>query len=228
MTDFFTGRLELPEYAGVFFLAALGVLTAAILVRMLGRARAAGPGAREKRAALESSLREAFGDVEVVTLPFGLTRLRVRPPTPKEGEPPLAWTLRLPRPTRLEVESEEPLPGLPCLIVAPAGPGWLNWLRFWLPRPITTGDRLADATFRVHPSPSLRPLAFELVQSGTLVEPLVVMRRLPGVRQLEIETGASGCRAILELAGDELLYRPERLESLLTNLEKVYRAVSAA
>lgn len=213
--------IHIPDFALAFFFASLTILVGLILTRALIRERGRRTSSAERLRALEARLKEAAPVVQPLDRPFGAPGLRVKfAPDPERKDSLEECEVLWPSPDTLLVRGPVLGGTLPVRLDIPPPRGLAG-----LFRGARTGSELFDETCSADASPLMRSFVQALIDDGRLVEPVVVLRRLPGVTSVRIETGQEAGTARFRLEGDELTRDASHLESMLHNLARIGRAL---
>lgn len=226
--------IGIPVWIQVFVLGGIALLLVGVPARVLwGMTRRSRERARRLRD-LADRLRGHLQDVRLEGGFPGARRIRAA----HEGRP---LALALPSPSELLLRLEPGRAPAARLIVRTRGRWDWPWAVLWDPpgflRRTRTGDPLVDETLAVYASPALGSWIRELALSGTdpriqpspLVESLVLLRRLPGVERMELRISpAGGFLLRLRLRSEDLLYRPEDLESAAHHAFRLFDLLAMA
>lgn len=173
--------------------------------------------ASEKMRECANRLPEKFNEVKVGGFFTGAKKIRM-----KFKDRPLSLTQTGENEVTLRIESDG-IPACPLLIKTRGRFLWA-WTFFeweFLPR-IVTNEPLLDEGFLLYAPPYFGEYLRERahVETSTegdpkgMTESLVVLRRLAGVRSFILRLSRrGGFRIVFRLRNDDLLYRPEELES---------------
>ena len=107
----------------------------------------------------------------------------------------------------------------------------MMWESFRILPRILTHDPLIDDSIALYATPIFGSYIREAALDGIpaegkptgLAESLVILRKMPGVRRFELRMSPSaGFRLSFRLRTDDLLYRPEELESAVHHAFQLY------
>ena len=177
---------------------------------------------------LADRLRERFGGVEAHRTVFGLSRISFS----HEGRPA---TVTQPADDEIMIQLEPKIQPKFHVVARTLGPFAGGFTMMWesfriLPR-ITTFDPLIDDSIALYASPIFGNYLREAMLDGIpaegkptgLAESLVILRKMPGVRRFELRMSPSGgFRLAFKLRSDDMLYRPEELESAVHHAFQLY------
>jgi hypothetical protein len=177
---------------------------------------------------LADRLRERFGGVESHRTVFGLSRIHFS----HEGRPA---TIFQTADDELMIQLEPKVQPKFHVIARTLGPFSGGFAIMWesfriLPR-VLSFDPLIDESIALYASPLFGNYLREAMQDGIpaegkptgLAESLVILRKLPGVRRFELRMSPSGgFRLSFKLRADDMLYRPEELESAVHHAFQLY------
>lgn len=219
---------QIPEWIQLFVLLGIGAVVIVVPIKVLYEMT---KGTRERARRLEdlaARLKERFGTVTFERGVLGPHRIQVT----LEGRPA---TIFQPDPDELLIRVEPKVaPKFHALIRTRGAIDWpfaFLWesLRF-LPR-FRTFDPLIDDSIRIYASPVLGNYVRELALDGIppegkptgLAESLIVLRRAPGIRKFELRMSpVAGFRLAFRLRTDDLLCRPDEMESAVHHAFRLY------
>lgn len=224
----------IPGWIQLFVLGGIALLLIVVPARVLwGMTRRS----RERARRLRDLAERLCGHLQDVRLEGGIPAApRIR--ATHEGRP---LTLTLPSPYELRLRLEPGRSPAARLILRTRGRWDWPWAVQWVPprwlRRARTGDPLVDETLVIYASPALGSWIRELAlresdprgNPSALVESLVVLRRLPGVAKMELRISPSGGFLLrLRLRSEDLLYRPEDLESAAHHAFRLFDLLAMA
>lgn len=217
--------MSVPPYLLTFFAAALGLVVAAIFIRSAVQAHARRDEERKRFERLRDALREFAPQAEVedpvwsgprITAVFEETHFTIWTPTPRQIIV-LAGDLEL----------GDRLLSHPWVIAYPsrwAPFAWAGLTPIARRRPAWDAD--GDWTFFL--PPTLHGYLSAMDHDAGVEASLTVLRSLPGVKRARLECDSIGLvTATLALDSDDLMARPDRLESLLHHVRQVRMLLSA-
>lgn len=226
--------IGIPVWIQVFVLGGIALLLVVVPLRVLWEMTRR---TRERARRLRELADRLRGHLQGVRLEGGFPgghRIRAA----HEGRP---LTLALPSPSELRLRLEADRVPASSLIIRTRGRWNWPWTILWAPprwlHRARTGDPLVDETLAVYASPTLGSWIRELALSRTdstsrpspLVESLVILRRLPGVERMELRISpAGGFLLRLRLRSEDLLYRPEDLESAAHHAFRLFDLLAMA
>jgi hypothetical protein len=220
--------IEIPHGVQVFVLLGIALVVIVVPIRILFEmtkdSRERGRRFRE----LADRLKEKFGAVETHRTVLGMSRISFK----HEGRPA---TVFQPSDDELLIQLEPKIEPKFHVIARTRGAATLPVAVMWesfrvLPR-ILTGDPLIDDSVALYASTVFGSYLREAALDGIpaegkptgLAESLVILRAMPGVRRFEMRMSPSGgFRVSFLLRSDELLFRPEELESAVHHAFRLY------
>jgi len=177
---------------------------------------------------LADRLKEKFGTVEPHRTMFGMSRIAFQ----HEGRPAAVYQ---PSDDELLIQLEPKIEPKFHVIArtrrALTPPLALMWESFRILPRILTHDPLIDDSIALYATPSFGSYLREAALDGLpaegkptgLAESLVILRSMPGVRRFELRMSpAGGFRVSFRLRSDDLLHRPEGLESAIHHAFQLY------
>jgi hypothetical protein len=219
---------EIPHWIQVFVLVGIGLVVVLVPFRVVFELTRGARQRTRRQKDLADRMKERFGAVRFERGLLGPHRIHFS----HEGRPA---TLVEPAPEQLVLRLEPRFP--PKFDVVAATRGGIAWplAVMWesckiLPR-IRTLDPILDDRVDLFAAPAFAPYLRELLQSGAsdptrpsgLAESLVVLGRMPGVRRFELRVSPmGGFRVTFQLRAEDLLYRPDELESALHHAFQIY------
>jgi hypothetical protein len=209
-------------------LVALGLVVVLVPLKVLLELTKGARARMAKLRDLAERLKERFGAVHVERGVLVPSLIRFT----HEGRPA---TLSRPEEDELLLRLEPRVRPGSCLIVRTQGAiDWgfaVLWDSLRVLRRIRTHEPLIDEALAIYASGSFGQYLRELALDGIpaegkptgLAESLLVLRRLPGVSRMKLVLSpAGGFRLGLRLRADDLLYRPDELESLVHHAYALY------
>jgi hypothetical protein len=219
---------QIPHWIQLFVLVGIGLVLVLVPFRVIYELTRGARQRTRRQKDLADRMKERFGAVRFERRLLGPHLIHFS----HEGRPA---TLFEPAPQLMVIRLEPRFP--PKFDVVAATRGGLAWpiAVMWeslkiLPR-IRTFDPLLDERVDLFAAPAFAPYLRELLLSGAsdpakpsgLAESLVVLGRMPGVRRFELRVSpAGGFRVTFQLRADDLLYRPDELESALHHAFQIY------
>ena len=218
----------IPTWIQAFVMIGIGLVVVLVPIKVLFEMT---KGARNRMSKLRDfadRLKERFGAVRVERAVLGPSLVRFT----HEGRPAV-----FARPEEDEIIlrlDPKARPGS-CLIVETLGGiDWgfaMLWDSFRVLRRVRTHDPLIDESLAIYATGAFGAYLRELTLDGIpaqgkptgLAESLVVLRRLPGVSRMKLILSPSGgFRLALRLRADDILYRPDELESVVHHAWHLY------
>jgi hypothetical protein len=177
---------------------------------------------------LADRLKEKFGTVDAHRTIFGMSRIEFK----HDGRPASVYQ---PGDDEILIQLEPKIEPKFHLIARTRGaltpPVAMMWESFRILPRILTHDPLIDDTIALYATPIFGSYIREAALDGIpaegkptgLAESLVILRKMPGVRRFELRMSPSaGFRLSFRLRTDDLLYRPEELESAVHHAFQLY------
>jgi hypothetical protein len=220
--------IEIPHGVQVFVLLGIALVVIVVPIRILYEmtkdSRERGRRFRE----LADRLKEKFGTVETHRTVLGMSRISFK----HEGRPAAVYQ---PSDDELLIQLEPKVEPKFHLIARTRGgltpPVAMMWESFRVLSRILTGDPLIDDSIALYATPIFGSYLREAALDGIpaegkptgLAESLVILRGMPGVRRFELRMSPSGgFRVTFRLRADDMLYRPEELESAVHHAFQLY------
>ncbi len=213
--------VEIPSWVQAFVLVGVALVVVLVPIRVLYEMTKGTRDRSRRFEGLADRLRERFG---AVRSEGGLLRPR-RVHLSYEGRP--ASVLQ-PAPDEIVIRLEPKAAPRFHAIVRTRGRLEASFAILWeslrILRRVRTFDPLIDDSIAIYASGVFGSYFRELALDGIpaqgkptgLAESLIVLRRAPGVRRFELRMSpAGGFRIAFRLHADDLLYRPDELESLI-------------
>jgi len=219
---------EIPHWIQVFVLVGIGLVLVLVPFRVIFELTRGARQRTRRQKELADRMRERFGAVRFERRLLGPHVIHFS----HEGRPA---TLVEPAEEQMVIRLEprfapkfDVVAGTRARVSWPLAVMWES-LKI-LPR-VRTFDPLLDERIDLFAAPGFAPYLRELVLSGAsdpakpsgLAESLVVMSRLPGVRRFELRVSPlGGFRVTFQRRADDLLYRPDELESAVHHAFQIY------
>ena len=220
--------IEIPHWVQIFVLVGIALVVIVVPIRILYEMTKDSRERGRRFQDLSDRLKERFGGVETRRTVFGMSRIEFQ----HEGRPASVFQ---PADDEILIQLEPKItPRFHVLArtrgaLTPAVAVMWESLRV-LPR-ILTGDPLIDDSIALYATPLFGNYLREAALDGIpaegkptgLAESLVILRKMPGVRKFELRMSpAGGFRLSFKLRADDLLYRPEELESAIHHAFQLY------
>ena len=220
--------IEIPHWVQVFVLVGIALVVIVVPIRILYEMTKDSRERTRRFKELADRLGERFGGVDCRRSVFGLSRIDFR----HDGR---AATVFQPADDEIMIQLDPKVQPKFHVIVRSLGTFTPAFAVLWesmrvLPR-ILTHDPLIDESVALYASPLFGGYLREAALDGIpaegkptgLAESLVILRRMPGVRRFELRMSPStGFRVSFKLRADDLLYRPEELESAVHHAFQLY------
>ncbi len=220
--------IEIPHGVQVFVLLGIALVVVVVPIRILYEmtkdSRERGRRFRE----LADRLKEKFGAVEARRTVLGMSRISFT----HDGRPAAVYQ---PSDEELLIQLEPKVEPKFHLIARTRGavtpPVAMMWESFRVLSRILTGDPLIDDAIALYATPIFGSYLREAALDGIpaegkptgLAESLVILQRMPGIRRFELRMSPSGgFRVSFRLRADDLLHRPEELESAVHHAFQLY------
>ncbi|MBI3858091.1 MAG: hypothetical protein HY293_20615 [Planctomycetes bacterium] len=220
--------IEIPHWVQLFVLVGIALVVIVVPIRILYEMTKDSRDRNRRFKDLSDRLKERFGGVETRRTPFGGSRINFS----HEGRP--AAVIQ-PADDEIQIQLEPKVQPKFHLIARTKGaltPAVaMMWESFRLLPRILTFDPLIDESIALYATPLFGGYLREAAQDGIpsegkptgLAESLVILRKMPGVRRFELRMSpAGGFRLSFKLRADDLLYRPEELESAVHHAFQLY------
>ena len=220
--------IEIPHWVQVFVLVGIALVVIVVPIRILYEMTKDSRERSQRFKDLADRLRERFGGVESHRTVFGLARITFS----HEGRPA---TVYQPADDEIMIQLEPKVQPKFHVIARTLGPFSGGFAMMWesfkiLPR-VTTFDPLIDESIALYASPLFGNYLREAMLDGIpaegkptgMVESLLILRKMPGVRRFELRMSPTGgFRLAFKLRADDMLYRPEELESAVHHAFQLY------
>ncbi|HZE98751.1 MAG TPA: hypothetical protein VE981_17190 [Planctomycetota bacterium] len=226
--------IEVPHWIQVFVLVGIALVVLMVPIRILYEMTKDTRERGRRFKDLIDRLKEKFTGVEAHRTILGMSRISFK----HEGR---AATAYQPSDDELLIQLEPKIEPKYHLIVRTLGtltpPVAMLWESFRVLPRILTHDPLIDESVALYATPAFGSYLREAVLDGIpsegkptgLAESLVILRKMPGVRQFELRMSPSaGFRLWFHLRADDLLYRPEELESAVHHAFQLYDLLTLA
>ena len=220
--------IDVPHWVQVFVLVGIALVVIVVPIRILYEMTKDSRDRNRRFQDLADRLREKFGGVEAHRTIFGMSRIEFK----HEGRPA---TVYQPADDEIMIQLEpriEPKFHVIARTLGPLSPGFaVMWESFRILPRIMTYDPLIDDSIAIYATPIIGGYLREAAIDGIpaegkptgLAESLVVLRKMPGVRSFELRMSPSGgFRLWFKLRADDLLHRPEELESAVHHAIQLY------
>jgi len=220
--------IEIPHWVQVFVLVGIALVVIVVPIRILYEMTKDSRERDRRFKDLADRLKERFGGVEAHRTVFGLSRISFQ----HEGRPATVWQ---PADDEILIQLEPKVQPRFHVIARTLGTFTPAIAVMWeslkvLPR-IVTHDPLIDESIALYATPLFGNYLREAALDGIpaegkptgLAESLVILRKMPGVRRFELRMSpGAGFRLSFKLRADDLLYRPEELESAIHHAFQLY------
>ncbi|HVR84278.1 MAG TPA: hypothetical protein VMU54_08205 [Planctomycetota bacterium] len=220
--------IEIPYWIQVFVLIGIALVVVVVPIRILYEMTKDSRDRSKRFQDLADRLKERFGDVEAHRTIFGMSRIGFK----HDGRPAAVYQ---PGDDEILIELEPKIEPKFHLIARTRGalapPIAVMWESFRILPRILTGDPLIDDSILLYATPIFGSYLREAALDGIpaegkptgLAESLVILRKMPGVRRFELRMSpAAGFRVSFRLRADDLLFRPEELESAVHHAFQLY------
>lgn len=220
--------IEIPHWVQLFVLVGIALVVIVVPIRILYEMTKDSRDRSRRFKDLADRLKERFGGIEVQRTLFGMSRIRFT----HEGRPALVVQ---PAEDEILIQLEPQVEPKFHVIARTRGtlvpPVAVVWESFRVLPRILTHDPLIDESIALYASPTFGNYLREAALDGLpaegkptgLAESLVILRKMPGVRRFELRMSpAGGFRLSFKLRADDLIYRPEELESAVYHAFRLY------
>jgi hypothetical protein len=220
--------IEIPHWIQVFVLLGIALVVVIVPIRILYEMTKDSRERGRRFSDLADRLKEKFGGVESHRTVFGMSRIAFQ----HEGRPAAVYQ---PSDDEILIELEPKIEPKFHLIARTKGtltPAVaMMWESFRLLPRILTHDPLIDESVALYATPIFGSYLREAALDGIpaegkptgLAESLVILRKMPGVKHFELRMSpSSGFRLSFRLNSDDMLYRPEELESAVHHAFQLY------
>jgi hypothetical protein len=220
--------IEIPHWIQVFVLIGIALVVIVVPIRILYEMTKDTRDRSKRFQELADRLKEKFGAVDAHRTIFGMSRIEFR----HDGRPAAVYQ---PSDDEILIELEPKIEPKFHLIARTRGsvtpPAAMMWESFRLLPRILTHDPLIDNTIALYATPIFGSYIRDAALDGIpaegkptgLAESLVILRGMPGVQRFELRMSPSaGFRVSFRLRSDDMLYRPEELESAVHHAFQLY------
>lgn len=211
--------MEVPHWIQLFVLLGIALVILVVPIRILFEMTKDTRERGKRFKDLSDRLAEKFGEVESQRSLFGLSRIRFK----HEGR---AVSVFQPADDEILIQLEPKIEPKFHVIARTRGsvtpPIAMMWESFRVLSRILTHDPLIDDGVALYATPLFGSYLRDVALEGSpaegkptgLAESLVILGRMPGVKRFELRMSPSGgFRLSFRLRSDDMLYRPEELES---------------
>jgi len=220
--------IDVPHWIQVFVLVGIALVVIVVPIRILYEMTKDSRERSRRFQDLADRLREKFGGVEAHRTVFGMSRIEFK----HNGR---TVTVYQPADDEIMIQLEPRIEPKFHVIARTLGPFSGGFTIMWesfrvLPR-IMTHDPLIDEAIAIYATPIIGGYLREAAIDGIpaegkptgLAESLVILRKMPGVRRFELRMSPSaGFRLSFRLRNEDMLYRPEELESAIHHAFQLY------
>lgn len=220
--------IEVPHWIQAFVLLGIALVVIVVPIRILYEMTKDSRERSRRFQELAGRLKEKFGSVEAHRTIFGMSRIAFK----QDGRPAAVYQ---PSDDEILIELEPKVEPKFHVIARTRGavtpPVAMMWESFRLLPRILTHDPLIDDSIALYATPTFASYLREAALDGIpaegkptgLAESLVILRSMPGVRRFDLRMSPSGgFRLLFLLRTDDLLYRPEELESAIHHAFQLY------
>jgi hypothetical protein len=220
--------IEVPHGIQLFVLLGIALVIIVVPIRILYEMTKDSRERSKRFSDLADRLKEKFGGVESHRTIFGMSRIAFQ----HDGRPASVYQ---PSDEEILIELEPKIQPKFHVIARTKGavtpPAAMMWESFRLLPRILTHDPLIDESIALYATPIFGSYIREAALDGIpaegkptgLAESLVILRKMPGVKRFELRMSPSGgFRVFFRLRSDDLLYRPEELESAVHHAFQLY------
>lgn len=220
--------IEVPHWVQLFVLVGIALVVIVVPIRILYEMTKDSRERGQRFKDLADRLREKFGGVETQRSVLGMSRISFS----HDGRKAAVYQ---PTDDEIMIQLEPRIEPKFHVIARTLGPFAGGFAVMWesfrvLPR-IMTYDPLIDDSIALYATPIFGSYLREAALDGIpaegrptgLAESLVILRKMPGVRRFELRMSPSGgFRLSFKLRADDMLYRPEELESAVHHAFQLY------
>jgi hypothetical protein len=220
--------IEIPHGIQVFVLIGIALVVVVVPIRILYEMTKDSRDRSKRFQDLADRLKEKFSAVEAHRTIFGMSRIEFK----HDGRPASVYQ---PGDDEILIQLEPKIEPKFHLIARTRGalapPIAMMWESFRILPRILTQDPLIDDMIALYATPVFGSYLREAALDGIpaegkptgLAESLVILRKMPGVRRFELRMSpAAGFRVSFRLRADDLLHRPEELESAVHHIFQLY------
>jgi hypothetical protein len=226
MPDLHIFDLQIPPWVPIFVMAGIGLVVVAVPLRLLWKATKSLRARGEKLDQFADRLRERFNEVSQHRGLLGPSSISF-----KHERRRVSVTVHGLRSVTVRLD-ETPTPKFACVITTNRRflpPATLAGLRL-LPR-IRTFDSLLDDAVAIYATPVFGAFLRDMIADAItiegkpsgLVESLICLRRLSGVRRFRLWTAPEGAMAVrLSLRTEDFFFRADQVESVVHHMGTLY------
>ncbi len=220
--------IEIPHWIQIFVLLGIALVIIVVPIRILFEMTKDSRDRGRRFNEFSDRLKEKYTGVDVQRTMFGHSRIRF-----KHEDRPVAVSQTADDEILIQLEPKI----APKFHVIARTRGLVNppvvmmWESFRVLSRILTRDPLIDDSVALYATPIFGSYLREVALDGIsaegkptgLTESLVILRKMPGVKSFELRMSPSGgFRLSFRLGSDDLLYRPEELESAVHHAFQLY------
>ena len=220
--------IEIPHWVQIFVLVGIALVVIVVPIRILYEMTKDTRNRGRRFQELADRLKERFAGVESYRTVFGTSRIHFK----HEGRPA---TVYQPADDQILIKLEPKVE--PKFHVIARTLGRLTpavavmWDSFRILPRIRTHDPLIDDSIALYATPIFGSYLREATLDGIpaegkptgLAESLLILRKMPGVRRFELRMSPAGGFCLLfTLLADDMLYRPDELESAVHHAFQLY------
>ena len=220
--------IEIPHWIQIFVLIGIALVVVVVPIRILYEMTNDSRDRSKRFQDLADRLKEKFGAVEAHRTIFGMSRIEFK----HDGRPASVYQ---PGDDEILIQLEPKIEPKFHLIARTRGtltpPIAMMWESFRILPRILTHDPLIDDSIALYATPIFGSYIREAALDGIpaegkptgLAESLVILGKMPGVKRFELRMSPSGgFRISFRLRSDDMLYRPEELESAVHHAFQLY------
>lgn len=220
--------IEIPHWIQIFVLVGIALVVVIVPIRILYEMTKDSRDRGRRFQDLADRLKEKFGAVEAHRTIFGMSRIAFR----HDGR---SASVYQPSDDEILIQLEPKIEPKFHLIARTRGaltpPVAMMWESFRVLPRILTHDPLIDESVALYATSIFGSYIRDAALDGIpaegkptgLAESLVILRKMPGVRSFELRMSPSGgFRVTFRLRNEDLLYRPEELESAVHHAFQLY------
>jgi hypothetical protein len=222
---------EIPAWIPYFVLGGIAFIIVVVPLKILWEATTSRRERSQKVEKFLDRLRERFNEVSFRRGIIGPSRVTFK----HNARKVTLWIADL---DELVVQLDENISCKMPMVVKTKG----RWTPKWallglrpLPR-VLTHDSMIDDAVAIYATAALASYLYEVVQFSVtkegkpseVADSLIVLRRAPGVRKFRLTMTPEGpLRIRLRLSTEDMLYRPDQLESVIHHLQRLYDTLVA-
>jgi len=220
--------IEIPHWVQVFVLVGIALVVIVVPIRILYEMTKDTRNRSRRFQELSDRLKERFGAVEAHRTILGMSRITFK----HDGRPAAVFQ---PADDQILIRLEPKVEPKFHVIARSRGaltpPIAVMWDSFRVLSRILTHDPLIDESVALYATPIFGSYLREAALDGIpaegkptgIAESLVILSKLPGLRHFELRMSPSGgFRLLLTLRADDMLYRPDELESAVHHAFQLY------